>query len=130
MGLMMALEIESGATMEEVAQTLTDLGECVKDIPRIYGGLLPGSKCGFGLTLHRYPMRVLAKGIKVNWRVGLTMTFHFRAANKMSSMAEIYPFIELFAEQHPHRFVLSLEYERVYAVRDEKRLDLRWPFTA
>ena len=130
MGLMMALESESVATMEDVAQTLTGLGECVKDIPRIYGGLLPGSKCGYGLTLHRYPMRVLAKGIKVNWRVGLTMTFHFRASNKMSSMAEIYPFIELFAEQHPHRFVLSLEYERVYAVRSEKGLDLRWPFSA
>lgn len=130
MGLMMALEIESGATLEEVAQTLSDLGVRAQGIPSIRGGLLPGSRCGYGLCLHRYPLHVLAKGMKVKWTVGLTMTFHFRAANKVSSMAEIYPFIELFAERHRHRFVLSLEYERVYAVRDEKGLDLRWPFSA
>lgn len=128
MGLMMVLEIESGATMEDVAQTLWDLGACVKGTPVIGGGLLLGSKCGFGLTLHRYPLRVLAKGMRVKWTVGLTMTFHFRASNKMSSMEEIYPFIELFAEQHRHRFVLSFQYERVYAVRDERGLELLWPF--
>lgn len=128
--LMLILEIESGATFQHVAQSLRDLGACVEGIPIISGGLLPGSKCGFGLTMHEFPLRVLANGIKANWTVGLTMTFHFRPANKMSSMEEIYPFIELFAEQHPHRFVLSFQYERVYAVRDKKGLKLLWPFPA
>lgn len=126
--LMMVLEIESGATLQHVAQSLHDLGACVEGIPTISGGLLPGSKCGFGLTMHEYPLRVLAKGIKVSWTVGLTMTFHFRPANKMSSLKEIIPFIHLFAEQHPHRFVLSFQYERVYAVRDKKALRVLWPF--
>lgn len=128
MGLMMVLEIESGVTMAEVQQTLADLGATVEGVSAIRGGLLPGSRCGFGLTLHRFPLRLLADGLTVKWTVGLTMTFHFRAANKVSSLAEIYPFIELFAQQHRYRFVLSFQYERIYAVRSERGLKLLWPF--
>lgn len=128
MGLMMVLEIESGVTMAEVQQTLSDLGATVEGVSALRGGLLPGSRCGFGLTLHRFPLRLLADGLSVKWTVGLTMTFHFRAANKVSSLADIYPFIELFAQQHRYRFVLSFQYERIYAVRSERGLKLLWPF--
>ena len=38
----------------------------------------------------------------------------------------IYRLIEVFAMQHRYRFVLSFQYERDYAVRDETGLDLVW----
>jgi len=128
MSLMMVLEIESGVTLADVERTLAELGAAVEGVPVIRGGLLPGSRCGFGLTLHRYPLRLLAEGITVKWTVGMTMTFHFRAANMTSSLADIHPFIELFAKQHRHRFVLSFQYERIYAVRSERGLKRLWPF--
>ncbi|MBN7836295.1 hypothetical protein VPH13_12285 [Stenotrophomonas pavanii] len=60
--------------------------------------------------------------------MSITMSFHFRPANKLSCMAEIYPFIELFAEQHRHRFVLAFQYERDYSVRDNRWLEFLSPF--
>lgn len=126
MSLVMVLEVESGVTVEDVEQTLRSL-EATADRNRfIHGGLLPGSKCGFGLKLHSVPLAVRARHMRVEWEVGMTMTFHFRAAYMLDSLVDIYKLIELFASQHPHRFVLSFQYERIYAIRDRSGLDLVW----
>ena len=126
MGMMMVLEIESGATLDDVAATLWSLNLPSEVGRNIWGGLLPGCRCGFGLKQHPVPLAVGARGVEVEWSVGLTMTFHFRAAHMLRSLHEIYRLIEVFAAQHRHRFVLSFQYERVYAVRNEDGLDLVW----
>ncbi len=64
--------------------------------------------------------------MQVEWSVGLAVTFHFRAPHMLRSLHEIYRLIEVFAKQHPHRFVLSFQYERIYAVREESGLELVW----
>lgn len=126
MSLVMVLEIESGVTLDNVAQTLRTLEATIDRNRFIRGGLLPGSKCAFGLKVHPVSVPVRTRHVHVEWEVGLTMTFHFRAAYMLDSLTDIYALIELFAEQHHHRFVLSFQYERVYAVRDEAGLDLVW----
>ena len=125
-GMFMVLEIESGVTLDDVAATLWSLNLPSEVGRNIWGGLLPGCRCGFGFKLHPVPLEVGVRGMEVDWRVGLTMTFHFRAAHMLRSLHEIYRLIEVFAAQHRHRFVLSFQYERVYAVRDETGLDLVW----
>lgn len=126
MSLVMVLEMESGATVEDVASTLSGLNPVLQGKRIIEGGLLSGSRCGYGFQVHRDSVPVRARGMRVPWRVGLTMTFHFRAAYMLDSLGQIYQLIELFADQHPHRFVLSFQYERIYAVRDECGLNLVW----
>ncbi len=126
MSLVMVLEIESGVTLDDVAQTLGALNLAGAVNRNTRGGLLPGCRCGFGFKQHAVPVALRARGMQVEWSVGLTVTFHFRAANMLRSLGEIYRLIEVFAEQHRHRFVLSFQYERVYAVRDSTGLDLVW----
>jgi len=122
----MVLEIESGVTLDDVAFTLRSLNLPGEVDQNIWGGLLPGCKCGFGFKQHTVPLVLGARGMQVEWSVGLTMTFHFRAAHMLRSLHEIYRLIEVFAAQHRHRFVLSFQYERICAVRDEAGLDLVW----
>ncbi len=120
----MVLEIESGVTLDDVVFTLRSLSLPSEFGDNIWGGLLPGCRCGFGFKQHAVPIALGARGMQVEWSVGLTMTFHFRAAHMLRSLREIYRLIEVFAKQHGHRFVLSFQYELIYAVRDENGLDL------
>ena len=124
MSLMMVLEIESGVTLDDVAFTLRSLNLPSEVDQNLWGGLLPGCKRGFGFKQHAVPLALGARGIQVEWSVGLTVTFHFRAAHMLRSLHEIYRLIEVFAKQHRHRFVLSFQYELIYAVRDGNGLDL------
>ena len=126
LGLVMVLEIESGVTLDDVAYTLRSLGLPSDVDQNIWAGLLPGCRCAFGFKQHAVPLALGARGMQVEWSVGLTITFHFRAAHMLRSLHEIYRLIEVFAKQHRYRFVLSFQYERIYAVRDESGLDLVW----
>ena len=126
MSLVMVLEIESGVRLDDVAATLVSLEATIDRNPFIRGGLLPGSKCAFGLKVHPLPVPVRAQDVQVDWEAGVSMTFHFRAATMQECLRDIYALIELFATQHRHRFVLSFQYERIYAIRDESGLDLVW----
>ncbi len=70
MSLVMVLEIETGVRLDDVAATLVSLEATIDRNPFIRGGLLPGSKCAFGLKVHPLPVTVRAQDVQVDWKSG------------------------------------------------------------
>ena len=124
MSVMMALEIESGVVLEDIVSIWeqmdieVELGECE------CSGYLPESYAGFSFTLCPRPRAMFAEGMDVDWSIGMLATFHIRAGNMMIGIEEIYRFIKILAHENRHRFVLSCQYETIYAVREEGGLQI------
>lgn len=125
MSLMMALEIESGVSLDDIVSSLLQMGVAVERGEDVCYGYLTEWGGGFRFTLNPRPESLVAEGETVEWDVGMVATFHLRAANLMMGLEEIYRFMHVFADEHRHRFVLSFQYETIYAVRSAVGLDLR-----
>ncbi|MBA0387800.1 hypothetical protein D7U91_08195 [Stenotrophomonas maltophilia] len=85
-------------------------------------GHLPASNTGFGFGIVDPPEAVVAEGIEAEWQVGLLGSFHFRASGFESAWGEICRFIKLYTATCGFRFVLSFQFESVYAARLGKDL--------
>ncbi|HFK1825952.1 MULTISPECIES: hypothetical protein [Bacteria] len=85
-------------------------------------GYLPASNTGFGFSIVDPPEAVVAEGIEAKWQVGLLGSFHFRASGFESAWKEICRFINRYAAACEFRFVLSFQFESIYAARLGKDL--------
>lgn len=125
MSLMMALEIESGVSLDDIVCSLIRMGVAVERGEGVCDGYLTESGGGFRFKLNPRPEPLVAEGEHMEWDVGMVATFHLRAANLMEGLQEIYEFMHRFSDEYGHRFVLSFQFEAIYAVRSEAGLDLR-----
>lgn len=122
MTITMSLEIESGIALDEVAQVLCEFGaELCADSDGISGN--------FKVSNAHFVFRdcdgldeVVAEGANVSWLVGVRGAFHCSIDSLVASADEIKLFLGLFSEKKTCRFILSFQYESVYAVRDENGL--------
>ncbi|MBB4818998.1 hypothetical protein HNP29_002382 [Pseudomonas alcaligenes] len=118
----MSLEVESGVTLSEVAQVLSEFGaEFCADSDGISGN--------FEISNAHFVFRdcdgldeVVTEGANVSWLVGVRGAFHCSIDSLSASADEIKLFLGFFSERKTCRFILSFQYESVYAIRDENGL--------
>jgi hypothetical protein len=114
----MCIEIEQGASMEGIACSLKALDVQLDAEGASVSGFFQSSHCQFGFEYDSSPQHLLAESVRADWRVGLRGSFHYRADNLHSSWADIVAFLQIYAASQPFAFVVSFQFETLYAVRD------------
>lgn len=118
MSIAMALEVETGAAIDDVADILLKIGNSYELGGRL-DAFLTESGCQFSIGYVSEPESVIADGMDdVDWKVGLRGAFHCRGANLVASWCDIKRFLQTFAEVKRFRFILSFQYEDVYVIRN------------
>lgn len=122
MGIEMMLEIDGQLTARRALEVLQANG--FAEYEQLASGF-----CVFhvetGLNVYfqekKEPVSVLAEGlIPPTWMCKYRMTFRYSKVNHEASGDQTMKFVRSFASQSSAYFVLSFQYENVYAVRDEK----------
>ncbi|MGE8283310.1 MAG: hypothetical protein ACN6PX_05520 [Stenotrophomonas lactitubi] len=117
MSISLFLEVEAGADLDAVLRALDSIrAEYSNGIDGLHG-YFPASNTGFGFGIVDPPEAVVAEGVEAEWRVGLLGSFHFRASGFESAWEEICCFIRCYAATCGFRFVLSFQFESIYAAR-------------
>ncbi|HDS1073341.1 TPA: hypothetical protein QDZ65_000322 [Stenotrophomonas maltophilia] len=122
MSISLFLEVEAGADLGAVLRALDSLHAEYSEGTDGLRGYLPASNTGFGFGIVDPPEAVVAEGIEAEWQVGLLGSFHFRASGFERAWEEICHFIKRYAATCEFRFVLSFQFESVYAARLGKAL--------
>lgn len=129
MSISLFLEVEAGADLGAVLHALDSIQAEYSDGTDGLRGYLPASNTGFGFGIVDPPEAVVAEGIEASWQVGLLGSFHFRASGFERAWEEICHFIKRYAATCEFRFVLSFQFESVYAARLGKDLVFPGPAT-
>lgn len=122
MSISLFLEVEAGADLDAVLHALDSIQAEHSDGTDGLHGHLPVSNTSFGFGIVDPPEALLAEGLEAEWQVGLLGSFHFPASGFESAWEEICRFIKRYAATCGDRFVLSLQFESVYAARLGKDL--------
>ena len=112
-----SLEVEVGSSLEVVLQALDSIQFAYSDDLDKLQRYLPASNTGFGFRIVEPPEAGVAEGQEAEWRVALMGSFHFRAGGFECAWEEICRFIKRYAAACESRFVLSFQFESIYAAR-------------
>ncbi|WP_447900328.1 hypothetical protein [Stenotrophomonas sepilia] len=127
MSISLFLEVEAGADLGAVLHALGSIQAGFSSGTGGLRGYLPASNTGFGFGIVDPPEALAAEGIEASWQVGLLGSFHFRASGFESAWEEICRFIKRYAAMCGFRFVLSFQFESVFAARLGQDLVLPGP---
>lgn len=123
---MMIAEFEAGASVDEIERAMRSLDiEFEWNGPEIQG-YLRGSNTRCFFRSESKISDISAEGVQVDWRVGMTGTFHYRVSDHLLAMQEVFSLMKSFAATSSSRFVLSLHYELIFAVWDGEELRTSW----
>jgi hypothetical protein len=123
---MMVLEAESGLRRMEILAALAscNVSEVVEDKKSLTGNF-PRSNMYFVLDEFGESSSIAAEGASdLTWSVASTMTFYYVTANFDECSLELHKFLRALTESSKACFVLSFQYERLYALRDQKGLHI------
>jgi len=118
----MWIEIETGASIQSVSSTLAAMDTQMETIDGDVSGFFNRSHCQFMFRYDASPEEVLVDVVEVDWRVGVRGSFHYRADSLHESWEDISEFVRCYAASYPFKFILSFQFETLYAVRDEHGL--------
>lgn len=122
MTVAMSLEIEIGVTLDDISLLLSEFGaEICLDSGGVSGNF-EASNTYFVFRGGGGVNEVVAEEVDVIWSVGIRGAFHCSVGSLAESAYEIKQFLIFLSEKEICRFVLSFQYESVYAVRDEDGL--------
>ncbi|MGE8453158.1 MAG: hypothetical protein ACN6OP_21600 [Pseudomonadales bacterium] len=119
MTITMSLEAEEGTSFDKVSLALSKVGAEYSVDDKHLTGNFNFSNCYF---VFRYIVphdSVVAEGVEADWEVGVRGAFHSPIDSLSESWADIKGFLMEFSMETSRRFVLSFQYESVYAVRDQ-----------
>lgn len=124
MTVTMSLEIESGIAINEIALMLSEFGAelCADSDSDSVSGNFEISNAYFVFHQCGGLDEIVAEGVDVNWVVGVRGAFHCPINSLAASADEIKSFLSFLSEKKPCRFILSFQYESIYAIRDEDGL--------
>lgn len=123
MTIMMNLEIEETASFDCVMRALNDVGASYN----IEGGKIIGnldkSRTYFVFSKCVSGSKVMAEGFNDSWKVGVSAAFHCSNDELAQSWDEIKGYMFFLMKACDCKFVLSFQYEKIYAVRDENEVN-------
>jgi len=118
MTITMNLELEVGASLDEIAFVLSDMNaKYVIEVSSLTGNFKE-SNCYFLFWCQTPPCDISAEGVDKEWKVGLEGIFSSRNSSLTESWGDIKKFLEVLAEKTKSRFFLSFQYESLYAAGD------------
>lgn len=118
MAIMMSLEVEEGVSFDELYLVLFGMGDCSIDAKHLVGNFR-NSNCYFVFRYVFPSDEVATDGVSVGWKVGVRGAFHCSIEMLAECSEDIKIFLEGFSKETDFKFVLSFQYESVYALRDE-----------
>lgn len=122
MTVTMSLEIESGIALSEISLMLSEFGaELCADGDGVSGNFKV-SNTYFVFRDCNGLDEVVTEGVSVSWFVGVRGAFHCPVDALAASADEIKHFLSFLSEKKICKFILSFQYESVYAIRDEDGL--------
>lgn len=122
MTISMSLEVEEGSSFDKVSLALSKMGAKYSIDEKNLTGNFKCSNCYF---VFRYIVphdAVVAEGMEISWKVGVRGAFHSPINALSESWKDIKIFLAEFSMGTNLRFLLSFQYESIYAVRDEHGL--------
>ncbi|MEE4815645.1 hypothetical protein V2K27_22685 [Pseudomonas alliivorans] len=119
MTITMSLEVEEGTSFDKVSLVLSKMGADYSVDGKYLTGNFNCSNCYFVFRYIAPHDAVAAEGVEVGWKVGVRGAFHSPIKSLSESWNEIKIFLTEFSIGTNLRFVLSFQYESVYAIRDE-----------
>ncbi|MFC5476371.1 hypothetical protein [Paraherbaspirillum soli] len=125
MSLTFNLEADQQLTREVVIAVLKASGvNCIVEEEWGLSCNFPRSNMLFAFRNNNnsFPTEVLAEGISspALWKVGARLSFTYVVANYDDCGADLHLFLNNLMELNSAYFILSFQYEGVYAIRDEK----------
>ena len=121
----MILEIEEGLNIDDIELCLSNLNARIQekkiDELKVY---LPNSKTTMTATTNIEHREILAENIDIaNWNVGLRIYFDINPSEE-SPCVDIKNIIIQISKMYKQSFVLSYQYETIYAQKNKKKLVL------
>lgn len=119
MTITMSLEIETGTSINEISWVLSEVGaeHCV-DSDGLSGNFDVSNTYFVFRECHGLD-EIVTEGVSVSWAVGIRGAFHCQVDSLAESSDDIKRFLTALSEKKSCRFILSFQYESVYAIRDE-----------
>lgn len=118
MTITMFMEIEAGATLETIQHIVQDVASAVTVEKNSLEGYFSDSNSFFYFELVEPPSTVSAEGWVVDWLVGVMGAFHCPLHELEQSWREIKYVMEALSLKSSVRFVLSFQYDSVYAFNE------------
>ncbi|WP_052493793.1 MULTISPECIES: hypothetical protein [Pseudomonas] len=115
---MMSLEVESGASLGVLSEILCFMGASFEISETHVIGNFEISNCYFVFRRLQASESITAEGAGLGWCVGIGGAFHCRADVLSESWADIKSFLVNLSKRIELGFVLSFQYESIYAIRD------------
>jgi hypothetical protein len=131
MSLAMTLELDAQINRDSVKSLLmtSNVMQVTETRERLTGNFPVSNMFFIFRDDNDQPSNVLTEGVQgITWPVGARMTFEFVTANYDKCSAQLRQFLEDLTELSPAYFVLSFQYERAYAIRDERGMRLLQKF--
>ncbi|MFB4391825.1 MULTISPECIES: hypothetical protein [unclassified Pseudomonas] len=119
MKITMFLEIEEGASLEMVGEILAGRASSFEVKNTSVEGVFPELTGTFNFDRLESICDLTAENWEVSWSVGVIGVFDCRASGIERMWDEIKFFMETFASRCQSRFVLSFQFESVYAFREQ-----------
>lgn len=122
MTITMSLEIEEGIAFDTISSVLSKVGGGYTVEQEYLTGNFDRSNCYFVFRRVIPHDDVAAEGVEASWKVSMRGAFHASISSLSESSKDIQDFLVGLSMETELRFVLSFQYESVYAVRDEQGL--------
>ncbi|MBD9466645.1 hypothetical protein [Pseudomonas sp. Pdm06] len=118
MTITMFLEIETGATLEPIQHVVEKIASAVTVGENSLEGNFSDSNSFFYFEMVDPPSALATDGWVVNWLVGVMGVFHCPLHELESSWNEIKYVMEELSLRTSERFILSFQFDSVYAFNE------------
>ncbi|MHA4966665.1 hypothetical protein ACX0KY_08805 [Pseudomonas extremorientalis] len=122
MTITMSVEIEEGISFDAISAVISKLAGGYTIEQEYLTGNFDCSNCYFAFRRVFPHDDVAAEGVEASWKVSVRGAFHAPIRSLSESSKDIQDFLVGLSIETELRFVLSFQYESVYAVRDEQGL--------
>ncbi|OPA86063.1 hypothetical protein BFW87_25225 [Pseudomonas fluorescens] len=119
MSITMFLEIEEGVSYSEIISVLSKMkASYAEEEDNLFGNFFR-SNCFFVFDRASSDFEVIAESVTVDWKVGVRGSFSSPNSAMEESWGDIKAFVATLANDARFKFVLSFQYEGVYALNNE-----------
>lgn len=120
----MILEVEEGASLDEMVSVLLVMGEKYKIEDERLIGNFEKSNSYFVFRRLVSAEQIVAEGVDFDWAVGVRGAFHCPVSKLAEASMDLESFVAILSKMTDFKFVLSFQYEVIYVTRDENSLNI------